>query len=112
VRRLLNWLVLLPLAILLVLFAIANRNGVILSFDPFEGKESPLTISLPLFIVIFAALIFGILIGWLISLARQWRLWRAARAAENELARTKAELESLRRPEPPRPELPSLPFSG
>ena len=53
-RRLLNWFVLLPLAVVIVLFAVANRTWVTVSFDPFEGKESPLTLYVPLFIVIFA----------------------------------------------------------
>jgi uncharacterized integral membrane protein len=112
VRRLLNWFVLLPLAVLIVLFAVANRVHVTVSFDPFPGETSALAFNAPLFIIVFATLIVGILIGGLVSLARQWRLWRAARAAENELARAKAEIESLRRHEPPRPDLPSLPFSG
>jgi len=112
VRRLLNWFVLLPLGVVIVLFAIANRVHVTVSFDPFPGETSALAFSAPLFIVIFAALILGVVIGGLVSLARQWRLWRTARAAETELARARAELESLRRSEPARPELPSLPLSG
>ena len=106
-RRLLNWFVLLPLAIVIVLFAIANREYVAVSFDPFTGEHQ-----VRLFIIAFAALFVGVVLGWLISLARQWRLWRTARAAQEELARAKAEVESLRKQEPPRPELPSLPFSG
>jgi uncharacterized integral membrane protein len=113
VRRLLNWFILFPLAVVIVLFAVANRTWVTVSFDPFEGKESPLTLYVPLFIVIFAALIVGVVIGGLVSLARQWRLWRTARAAQDELARAKAEVESMRNSEQgPRPEFPSLPFSG
>jgi uncharacterized integral membrane protein len=113
VRRLLNWFVFLPLGIVIVLFAVANRTFVVVSFDPFAGEMSPLTFSLPLFIVVFAGLIVGIIIGGLISLAKQWRLWRTARAAQDELARLKAEVESMRRvEESPRPEFPSLPFSG
>ena len=112
-RRLLNWFVLLPLAVVIVLFAVANRTWVTVSFDPFEGKESPLTLYVPLFIVIFAALIVGIVIGGLVSLARQWRLWRASRAAQDELARMKAEVESMRKTEEAsKPQFPSLPFSG
>jgi len=113
VRRLLNWFVLLPLAVVIVLFAVANRTWVTVSLDPFEGKESPLTLYVPLFIVIFAALIVGIVIGGLASLARQWRLWRASRAAQDELARMKAEVESMRKTEEAaKPQFPSLPFSG
>ena len=112
-RRLRNWFVLLPLGIVIVLFALANRTFVTVSFDPFEGKESPLTLFVPLFIVIFAALIVGIIIGGLVSLARQWRLWRAMRKAEDEAARLRAEIEAQKptQPEPP-PQFPSLPMAG
>jgi uncharacterized integral membrane protein len=113
VRRLLNWFVLLPLAVVIVLFAVANRKSVVVSFDPFAGDMSALTFDVPLFIVIFAAMIVGVVIGGIVSLARQWRLWRATRAAEDELARVKAEVESMHKTEEgSRPEFPSLPFSG
>jgi uncharacterized integral membrane protein len=113
VRRLLNWLVLLPLAIVIVLFAVANRTWVTVSFDPFPGDAPALAFTVPLFIVAFAGLIVGVVIGGLVSLARQWRLWRAARAAQDELARMKAEVESMHKTEEAsRPEFPSLPFSG
>ena len=112
-RRLLNWFVFLPLAVVIVLFAVANRTWVTVSFDPFPGESPALAFTVPLFIVVFAGLIVGVVIGGLVSLARQWRLWRTARAAEDELARMKAEVESMRKSEQgPRPEFPSLPFSG
>ena len=112
-RRLLNWFVFLPLGIVIVLFAVANRTSVVVSFDPFAGEMSPLTFSVPLFIVVFAGLIVGIGIGGLISLAKQWRLWRTARAAQDDLARIKAEVESMHKAdESSKPEFPSLPFSG
>jgi uncharacterized integral membrane protein len=113
VRRLLNWFVLLPLAIVIVLFAVANRASVVVSFDPFSGDMSALAFTVPLFIVAFAGLIVGVVIGGLVSLGRQWRLWRTARATQDELARLKSEVESLRKAkEASRPEFPSLPFSG
>jgi uncharacterized integral membrane protein len=113
VRRLLNWFVLLPLAVVIVLFAVANRTSVVVSFDPFAGDMSPLTITVPLFIVALAGLIVGVVIGGLVSLARQWRLWRAARAAQDELARLKAEVESMHRAEQAtHTQFPSLPPSG
>ena len=112
-RRLLNWFVLLPLAIVIVLFAVANRTWVTVSFDPFPGESPALAFTVPLFIVVFAGLIVGVVIGGLVSLARQWRLWRTARAAQHELARMKADVESGQKTgESSKPEFPSLPFSG
>lgn len=112
-RRLLNWFVLLPLAVVIVLFAVANRTWVTVSFDPFPGESPALAFTVPLFIVAFAGVIVGVVIGGLVSLARQWRLWRTAGAAQDELARLKAEVESMRKTEEgSKPEFPSLPFSG
>ena len=112
-RRLLNWLVLLPLAVVIVLFAVANRTWVTVSFDPFASELPALAFTVPLFIVAFAGVIVGVVIGGLASLARQWRLWRAARAAHDELARAKADVESMRKSEEStKPRFPSLPFSG
>jgi uncharacterized integral membrane protein len=113
VRRLLNWFVLLPLAVVIVLFAVANRTSVTVSFDPFASETPALAFTVPLFIVAFAGVIVGVAIGGLASLARQWRLWRAVRAAQDELACAKAEVESLRKTdEDAKPQFPSLPFSG
>jgi uncharacterized integral membrane protein len=112
-RRLLNWFVFLPLGIVIVLFAVANRKSVVVSFDPFAGDQSVLTFDVPLFIVAFAGLIVGVVIGGLVSLARQWRLWRASRAVQDELARLKAEVESMHKAEQAsHPQFPSLPPSG
>jgi uncharacterized integral membrane protein len=107
-RRLLNWFILLPLAVVIVLFAIENRTWVTVSFDPFSGEHQ-----VRLFMVAFAGLIVGMIIGWLLSLARQWRLWRAVRKAEDEAARLRAEIEVQKstQPEPP-PQFPSLPMAG
>ena len=112
-RRLLNWLVLLPLGIILVLFAVANRAFVTLSFDPFSSESPALTFTVPLFIVVVVFLVIGIVVGTLISLARQWRLWRSLHRAEEEAAELKAEIAARERAQAPLPpQYPSLPMAG
>jgi uncharacterized integral membrane protein len=109
-RRLLYWIFLLPLAILTVLFAVANREHVVVSFDPFSSRAPAFAISLPLFIVIFLAIIIGVVLGGLASLTRHYRLWRAARQAREEIERYKADAEAERRArEAVQPEYHSLP---
>jgi uncharacterized integral membrane protein len=95
-RRLLFWLFFLPLATLTVLFAVANRQHVVVSFDPFSSQEPAFAISLPLFLVIFFAMILGVVIGGIVSLARHYRLWRAARKAQETAERHKADAEAER----------------
>jgi len=97
----------------MVLFAVANRAFETLSFDPFSSDTPALAFSVPLFIVVFVFLIFGIIIGALVSLARQWRLWRAVRHAEAEAATLKAEIEARDKAQAPPPsQFPSLPMAG
>ena len=112
-RRLRNWFILLPLALVMVLFAVANRAFVTVSFDPFSGESPALAFSLPLFIIVFAGVIVGVVVGTLASLTRQWRLWRAARRVEEEAARLRAELHARPKAhsEPPA-QYPSLPMAG
>jgi len=109
-RRLLFWVILLPLAVAIVLFAVANRAPVVVSFDPFSNIAPALAVTVPLFIVIFAALISGVVLGGLASLGRHFRLWRAARCAEEKAAHHKAEAEGERRARKAmQPGFPSLP---
>jgi uncharacterized integral membrane protein len=95
-RRLLAWIVLFPLTIVLVLFAVANRTTVTISFDPFSPATPAYAVTTPLFLVMFAAMILGAIVGAAAMLWNQIRWWRAARRAERETARLKAEAETMR----------------
>ena len=59
----------LPLALALVAFAIANRHKVQLSFDPFAADTPALSIHVRLWEVAFAAFLLGLVVGVLIG---QW----------------------------------------
>ena len=108
-RRLLFWIVLVPLGALIVLFAVANRTSVIVSLDPFSGENSALAFSAPLFLVMFACVIIGVVIGGIASLAHRYRMWRAVRRAEEETAQHKTDAENERRArESMQPEYPPL----
>ena len=48
-RKFLNAAVLIPLGVVLVVFAVANRHEVTVSFDPFNSSDPALGFSLPLF---------------------------------------------------------------
>ena len=92
--KLIHWLVTLPLAVIIVLFAVSNRDGVIVTFWPI-----PLAIEAPLYLVVLLALLVGFLVGELVAWinGRRWRRearFRARRieALERELAATQAQL--------------------
>lgn len=95
-RKIFNALVILPLAILFVVFAVANRRIVTLSFDPFNSSDPALGVSLPLFVVIIAVAMFGVLAGGVATWfgQRHWR--RAARQQEADARHARAELADLR----------------
>ena len=81
-RKFLNAVVLIPLGVIFVVFAVANRHEVTVSFDPFNSSDPALGFSLPLFVIIIAAVILGVVAGgsatWFSQ--RHWR--RAARHHE------------------------------
>jgi len=95
-RKIFNALVILPLAILFVVFAVANRHIVTLSFDPFNSSDPALGVSLPLFVVIIAVAMFGVVAGGVATWfgQRHWR--RAARQQEADARHARAELADLR----------------
>lgn len=95
-RKIFNVLVILPLAILFVVFAVANRHIVTLSFDPFNSSDPALGVSLPLFVVIIVVAMFGVVAGGIATWfgQRHWR--RAARQQEADARHARAELAGLR----------------
>ena len=62
-RRFVWILVALPVAILLITLAVANRHGVRLVLDPFRPDEPVLFLVLPFYAYLFGTLLVGILIG-------------------------------------------------
>ncbi len=96
VRRLVNWLIYLPLGVIVVVLAVANRQSVTLSIDPFEGDDSLLTIQLPLFLVAFAALLIGLMLGGTVVWFGQRKHRTAARRAQSELVEALGEVDRLK----------------
>jgi len=96
-RKIVAAIVLVPLAILIIAFAVANRAYVTVSFDPFNPAAPVYSTETWLFVPIFVAFIVGVLIGGMASWLRHGRWRRIARRLERELADLRAELRSLRR---------------
>lgn len=92
-RRIVTILVILPISLALVMLAVANRQKVGLVLDPFAGAW---TLEAPLYLVVFAALIVGVLVGGASVWFGQGRWRRAARRNEREARRAKVQAEELR----------------
>lgn len=95
-KRIVNWLVLLPIAIISVVIAVANRASVTVSLDPFGRELSPLSFTAPLFAVVLLAMMLGVVIGGFAVWWKQGRYRKRCRQAESELATARADAERLR----------------
>ncbi|AWM88703.1 lipopolysaccharide assembly protein LapA domain-containing protein [Microvirga sp. 17 mud 1-3] len=109
--RFLKALVLLPVAILIVLLAVANRDPVTLSLDPFSREAPEIAAQLPLFAIIFAAVMVGVVIGGTATWLAQGKHRRARRQFRREVTQLRSETERLRTQSRPSSSLPSLPSS-
>jgi uncharacterized integral membrane protein len=94
-RTFLKALILLPVAIAVVLLAVANRGPVSLSFDPI-GADSRLTLTVPLFAVIFAAVMLGVVIGGVGAWLAQAKHRKAERRYRREIHHLRSDAERLR----------------
>ena len=89
-------LILLPVALVAVLLAIANRGPVTLSLDPFTRDAPEIAFTVPLFAVIFGAVMIGVVIGGVGSWLAQAKHRRDKRRYRREIHQLQSEAERLR----------------
>lgn len=89
-------LILLPVAVLIILLAVANRNPVVLSFDPSGNGAPELGVAAPLFAFLFGALVLGVFLGGIGSWLASGKHRRARRVSSREIGRLHAEADRLR----------------
>ncbi|WJR78325.1 lipopolysaccharide assembly protein LapA domain-containing protein [Bradyrhizobium sp. NP1] len=95
-RKFLNALIVVPLGLIFIVFAVANRHFVTVSFDPFNSTDPSVAIRLPLFVVIILVAILGVIAGGAATWFRQRRWRRAARQHEADARTARMELADLR----------------
>jgi uncharacterized integral membrane protein len=95
-RKFFRGLVLIPLGVIFVVFAVANRHLVTVSFDPFNSADPSVSVRLPLFVLIVVVAILGVLAGGSATWFRQRRWRRAARQHEADARQARAQLADLR----------------
>lgn len=105
--RFLKALILLPIAILVVLLAVANRAPVTLSLDPFSQDAPEFATKLPLFAIIFAAVMLGVVIGGVAAWLAQGKNRRAGRQSRREARELRYETERLKAHSAPGTTLPA-----
>src|SRR4051812_6943782 len=95
-RKFLTALVLIPLGLIFIVFAVANRHLVTVSFDPFNSVDPSVSVTLPLFVVIIGVAIAGVVAGGSATWFRQRRWRRAARQHEADALKARTQLSDLR----------------
>jgi uncharacterized membrane protein len=96
IRKSLKALMMIPAAVGLVLLAMANRQLVRVSFNPFDASDADLAVTVPLYVLGFTILIAGVFLGGFAAWLKQGRHRRLHNrlAAENVTIRN--ELASLK----------------
>jgi uncharacterized integral membrane protein len=97
--KIVGWVVLVPLCLGLILFALANRHFVAISFNPFVSTDTVVApgYGVPLFVVLYIVLLVGVLLGGIATWFAQARHRRGEKHWRREAHQLNGELEALRR---------------
>ncbi|MDO9560929.1 MAG: LapA family protein [Bradyrhizobium sp.] len=95
-RKFFSALVLIPLGLFFLIFAVANRHLVTVSFDPFNSSYPTVAVTLPLFVIIIVVAILGVVAGGTATWFRQGHWRRSARRHEADARAARSQLADLR----------------
>lgn len=96
-KRLTTVFILVPIGIVVIALAVANRQPILLSVPPDVNGEPLYSASLPLFAVVFISVLLGMVIGGCATWVKQGRYRK--RAAEQKVEATKATFEARKQKE-------------
>jgi uncharacterized integral membrane protein len=97
IRKIIAAVILVPLAVVIIAFAVANRQIVTVSLDPLSAEHPAASLTLPLFALVIVLLVVGVLIGGVAAWLRQSKWRRTARRLEREITDLHTEIEALKR---------------
>lgn len=97
IKRILSWLLGLPIIIVLLLLALANRHMVTVSLDLVTPEQPWLGFEVPMWVVLYAGIFLGLLAGGVATWMRQSKWRRKARRMEKELAMERVARKQLER---------------
>jgi len=95
-KKLLSVIFWVPVGVILITVAVSNRQIVTFSIDPVTRIDPFLSLSLPLYMLIFAAILFGIVFGGIAAWLAQGKWRKNARAMTSEATKWRAEAARLR----------------
>ena len=85
VRKIVNIVVLVPIAIVLIVLSVANRQPVRMALNPFRPEDSVLSLTAPFFVFLFLALLLGMIIGAVATWISQHKYRKRARVEATEM---------------------------
>jgi uncharacterized integral membrane protein len=102
-NRILLVVIVVPVAVILIALAVANRMPVAFTLDPFNPGNPSLTLQLPLFVMLFLALGLGLLLGSFATWWKQGRYRKEARTKAREVQSLMQEISQRKPPVQPAP---------
>jgi uncharacterized integral membrane protein len=96
-RRIVGWLVLVPLCLILIVFALSNTQLVNIYFNPFVPHLPNPQSAVPLFFVLFGVLLLGVVLGGVATWFAQSHHRRDLRSYRRESERLASEVDAMRR---------------
>jgi uncharacterized integral membrane protein len=98
-RKIVTTVIIVPIAVVIVAFAVANRQAVTVSFDPFSAAHPAYAVTMPLFVLLFVVVILGVIVGGIAAWLNQSAWRRTARKLDADVRALHDEIEALRRRE-------------
>lgn len=96
-KRIFSWLFGVPVALLVIILAVANRKQVMFSLDPFSLDQPWYSIEVPLYVLLMGSIVLGMLIGGVSAWLTQGKWRKEARFRRHEVRRLELERENLNR---------------
>jgi uncharacterized membrane protein (DUF106 family) len=96
ITRILKFVVVVPVAIILIVLSVANRHLVTLALNPFRPEDSMLALSLPLFVFLLLSLMIGVVLGSMATWFAQGKHRKRARDEAHEARKWREEADRQR----------------
>jgi hypothetical protein len=99
VNRIVGWVILVPLCLGLIVFALANRHFVAINFNPFALVDAATTpgYGVPMFVILYVVLLIGVLLGGIATWFAQSTHRKREKHWRREAHLLNGELENLRK---------------
>lgn len=95
--KLIKLLILVPIAVVLIVLSVANRQLVSLSLDPFNTETPAVSFELPFFVFLFLAVLAGMVLGSVATWLKQGVVRRNLRDARVESEKLRQETDVLKK---------------